>query len=411
MLQLRPGRIAEEEHAQLALPPIPLEVAVQGLRAADQALDVALDKVWETSEEQLADTIEGALKSTMESLHEMLRSTEDEEGRRALARNYLNAAAEMEEVDVEGLEMGLPRLSEAELTEGISATRAFLQDVGDTLLSVQRDEIEEVSDVILSASRVGLQLLQRVTHRALKTLQPKGAEGQEEEEDTAAGGTGAAVVEEASEEEIAEFYRKRGLDPPAPSAAPAAPTKKEEKQPAAQPADLGSSKPGASRRRFNRPRILWRPLAPQVRMLPQKTLEELRDHPFKTAGVMACVAPFSGLVIFCLPGVLFTDHFVLQKLYGRYGAVVEEAVDDVVQVGRLGFVVSRLALRQSYRVARRQLRKVQAEPTQAISDAGAWAWDAATHPFATATAAYGLGKQAAASALDFAGFLRAQLRA
>lgn len=388
---------AEEESGALALPPIPLEVAVQGLMVADQALDHALDRVWTITEGQLADAIEGTLKSTMESLHTMLQSTEDEEGRRALARDYLKAKAEMEDMDVEGMELGmLPPLSEAELTEGIGATRAFLQDVGDTLLSFSRDDVEEISDVILSASRVGLQLLQGATHRALKTLLPKGEEEGEAEATGATGATGGAIVEEASEAEIAEYYRSRGLEPPAPAV-----DKKEDKQPAAKSEHVAkaaappSARPGG-RRRFNqpRPRVLWRPLTPQVVALAKETLpQELRAHPFKTAGVVACVLPLSGVVLFCLPGVLVADHFVLQKLYGRYGPWVEEAVDDVVQMARLGFVVSRLSIRQVLRVTRRQIRNAQADPGRAVHDAGAWAWDAATHPVATAKAAFGLGKR------------------
>lgn len=407
--------IPEEAEGVLALPAIPLEVAVRGLMVADHALDRALDTMWELSETQLADTIEGALKSTMESLHEVLRSTEDEERRRAMARDYLNAAAEIEDCYLEGMELGrLPPLSEAELTKGISATRSFLQDVGDTLLSVQRDEIEEISDVLLSCSRVGLQLLQGATHRALKTLRPKGEAGQMDEDEMWAGEAGApggAVVEEASEEEIAAFYRSRGLEPPV---APA--EKKEGMQQAA--TQSKSEQPGPStvakarlggRRRFTQPRarVLWRPLTPQVVALTKETLpQELCAHPFKTAGAVACVLPFSGVILFCLPGLLVTDHFVLQKLYGRYGAWVEEAVDDVVQVGRLGFVFSRLALRQCYRVARRQLRNAQADPARAVRNAGASAWDAATHPVATAKAACGLWARGAKFVVVLGRFLR-----
>lgn len=368
--------------------------------------------MWELSETELADTIEGTLKSTMESLHEVLRSTEDEDGRRAMARDYLNAAAEMEDYDIEGMELGqLPPLSEAELTKGISVTRSLLQDVGDTLLSFQRDEIEEISDVLLSCSRVGLELLQGATHQALKTLRPEaGQMGEDEMWAGEAGMTGGAVVEEASEEEVAAFYRSRGLEPPV------APVEKEEKmqqvaskseQPS--PSATAAKARHGGRRRITqqRARVLWRPLTPQVVALTKETLpQELRAHPFKTAVVVACVLPFSGVILFCLPGLLVTDHFVLQKVYGRYGAWVEEAVDDIVQVGRLGFVVSRLALRQCYRVARRQFRKAQADPAHAARDAGVSAWDAVTHPLATAKAAFGLGARGVKVAVGMGRFLR-----
>ncbi len=344
----------------------------------------------------------------------------DDQGQRALAQSYMDASAEMEDdVDIEGMELGMvsQQLSEKEVAEGVKMMRSFVEELGQELLAVSRDDVEEVSDLLLSASRVWLQLFQRATHRALKALEGSGGDPIAEEASTggeAGGGAAAgAVVEEATEEEIAAFYTARGLTPPHPpaSASTAAPIIRPQQttQAAAPPATKGRG-----RRRYKQPppRVLWQPLAPQLGKLTKETLPtELRAHPFKTAGVIACVLPFSPAILFCMPGVLVTDHFVLQKLYARFGAQLEEAVDDVLQVGRLGFVISRLSLRQSYRVARRQLRKAQADPKRAVSNAGAWAWDAATHPVVTAMGLVGFGQRGVASTMKLAGWLRAQLAA
>jgi hypothetical protein len=91
-------------------------------------------------------------------------------------------------------------------------------------------------------------------------------------------------------------------------------------------------------------------LAEMVNNLPQTA----RQSPFKTCGTVMVLLPFSGLVIF-LPGVLVTDHF-LQKLYSAYGSSVEVVVDDGLQMARLGFVMAKLTVRQTYRVVRRQVR-------------------------------------------------------
>lgn len=291
------------------------------------------------------------------------------------------------------MELGLPKLSEEEeeaAAQGVRTLRSMMVEMADDLVRVSRDDIEEVADLALSASRIFLQLAEGATHRALTALGGGSADE-----------TQGVVVEEATDEEIADFYRKRGLEPPPPDL-----SKKKHEDPAPAPAQRRN--PG---RRRAPARVLWRPLAPQMARLSKETLpQELRARPLKTAGLVCCVLPFSGAIVLCLPGVLATD-LVLQRLYARHGYYLEVLVDDVRQVGRLGYVATRLTARQVYRTMVRQLRKAKADPAKALDDARAWAWDAATHPQATAQAAYGLGKRGIESALGLATFLWTQFRA
>jgi hypothetical protein len=319
----------------------------------------------------------------------------DDEGQRALAQSYLDAA-ETNDVDIEGMELGMPSLSKEEMAQGVKMMRSLVEELGEELLNVSRDDVEEVSDLILSVSRVSLHIVQRVTHQALRALEglaPTDGAG------TAAAAT-AGVVEEATQEEIAEYYRQRGMAPPA---AAATPLSQQEKEGTA-PQGAQSSTTATRRRRYDqpRPRVLWRPLAPQMLMLAQHTLpNELRAHPFKTAGLVACVLPFSGAILLCLPGLLLADHLVLQRVYSVYGPQLEEAAFNATEVGRLVYVVTRLSLRS----CRRAMRKARADPKQAIT----WAWHAATHPLETAKATFGVASRGLASALELAGSLRAHL--
>ncbi len=70
MMMIQP-RIGLEEAGELALPPIPLPLAVNALRIADHALDAALDLVWTTEEGVLADQIQAGLKATTDMLHQV----------------------------------------------------------------------------------------------------------------------------------------------------------------------------------------------------------------------------------------------------------------------------------------------------------------------------------------------------
>jgi hypothetical protein len=148
--------------------------------------------------------------------------------------------------------------------------------------------------------------------------------------------------------EIEEFYRARGEEPP-PRRAPQ-PSSNTPPRPAQQSQQPSTSK---RRKRHAPARLLWHPIRPALAQTLTDLPSTAAAHPFKTCGTVMVLLPFSGLVIF-LPGMLVTDHF-LQKLYSAYGGSVEVVVDDGLQMARLGYVMAKLGVRQTYRVVRRQV--------------------------------------------------------
>ena len=120
--------------------------------------------------------------------------------------------------------------------------------------------------------------------------------------------------------------------------------------------------------------------------------------------------PVSGLVLFCLPGVVLTDA-VLQGLYKPVATTVEQSVHNGKEMARLLWVMNRLMVRSSYRLARAQLRKARADPKQVVQDMIAMVWDVATHPVQTAEAAWGLAKTGISGVWSLCSMVKASMTA
>ena len=214
-------------------------------------------------------------------------------------------------------------------------------------------------------------------------------------------------IEEATDDEIAELYRKRGEEPPPPRKSNLSENSMERND-----GDAPSKGSGRRRMRERRKpgRVLWRPIRPQLVNMVTKLPQSLQANPIMTGSTVALLLPFTGLILFCLPGTLLADH-CLQKVYDRYSDEVEVAVENGKQMGKLGFVIVRLSARQGYRVVRRQLKKIEADPANVIKEVGNTLYDAVTHPKDTAGTLYSIGVESVSSVISWASWAKNQVQA
>lgn len=334
---------------------------------------VALDRV---TEAQLADGLEAAcveLAAATATLAERLPSLALEPDAKAAAgleRRGPRRAKALE--DVGELSKRVQRLADSEClsnaaSEDISnadlcawdeeslkfvmAVRAVLMDISVALDEITRDELEELAEVCLAVARMAVHVARRAASQVTQQ-----ADVLEKEHRS------SVVITDLTEETE---------DAPSPS----------------QP-----SKPGVVR--CNGPRRLWLPLRPRLLAwlrqpkLPRCVLVDLaaaRPYSCVAVGVATWPLVLAGTVtatvtVCCtFPGVLIVDE-VVQRIYASRRMQVDDCIDGLTQVTKLGYLTGRLAFRRGARVAKAQL-------SVACSEFGPSLKNGMSHPVTTVSAA------------------------
>lgn len=422
------------------LPPIDLGLAVTAVRAVHDVCDDVLDKLYDVTEKDCQAALNKTLKNgaaLIKNLSKKLVEHQDQacenyvklqalqDQREAIKRipegaNRLpdggwwsieDEKDEYEEGDRD-LERGeggvvLSKVMTAqdeahakEFRDGHLGVVGFLNDIEAACLDFTEEEMEELAEVGLFCARIAAEYAQGFARRSLAMLEKdydwEAAEEKRREREE------HITVEEATEEEIAELYRSRREEPPPPSTTTTANSGSKSSNTTSPSAQVEETKnsffddlsdpyalappPSFGRRRRGRgvpSRLLWQPLGPSLLQALLSTPQQFQAHPYKTTGAYAALLPVSGIVVFCLPGFLMTDA-VLQAIYNKVGHGVEVWVHDGKEICRLSWMVSRLSLRQTYRFARKQLRRAGADPVAALNVLGEMAYEALMHPLETA---------------------------
>lgn len=411
------------------LPPIDLGLAVAAVRAVHDLCDDALDKLYEVTEEDCQAALDKTLKKGAELIKKLsntlmehqdllcersvkIQALQDhqeairripEGANRLSGGGWWSIEDEKDEVegDVESGEGGgvlsttTDEARAREFREHHSTVVGVLNDIEAACTEFTQEEMEELAEVGLFCARMATEYAQGLARRSLRMLEKdydwEAAEEKQREREE------HLMVEEATEEEIAALYRSRGEEPPpAPTNNSSSNTSTNTTSAAQDDNDnsfFDPSRPrplapppssGRHRRGRGAPsRLLWQPLGPTILQTLLSTPQQFQAHPYKTTGAYAALLPVSGVVVFCLPGVLMTDA-ILQSMYRKVGPGVEVWVHDGKEICRLSWMVSRLSLRQTWRFARKQLRKAGADPVSALNGVGEVVYEAVTHPLETA---------------------------
>jgi len=449
------------------LPPIDLGLAVAAVRAVHDVCDNVLDKLYEVTEEDCTAALEKTLKKGAELIKKLsnkLIEHEDQvcehyvkfqalqdhheairripEGANRLPDGGWWAIEDEKDEEEEGerdLESGegggvLSTVTQdearaKEFRDSHLGVVGFLNDMEAACVEFTEEEMEELAEVGLFCARMATEYAQGLARRSLRMLEKDYDWAAAEEKQRERGEH--LIVEEATEEEIVALYRSRGEEPPPPSSTTTndnndsnssssstsnSAAREEDANNYSFFSDPSRARPlapppssGRARRGRGAPsRVLWQPLGPTLLQALLSTPQHFKAHPYKTTGAYAALLPVSGIVIFCLPGVLMTDA-VLQSFYKRVGPGVEVWVHDGKEICRLSWMVSRLSLRQTYRFVRKQLRRAGADPVMALQGVGEVVYEAVTHPLETVGMVWGQAKTTVAAAGKMVGWAQKQV--
>ncbi len=373
---------AEMEQPNLVLP-INREEMVEGLAAVLAALQDMKDRANALTEEELAAFLHKKMKEAHAAIVGFQEKLVED-----LDQEYVNAIPEREAARI--LDMDVPEalqmLQQHEVEEEneeeeeehdaveyaimdedglvvvdhrqfLELMRTLLRNTGNLLFDFETKDAEDLADVLLSATRILLDMAEGATAGALRSLQPD---------------------YDFNAQAHARVNRVEELDndgQPRPS----------------------SPAPSAHRRggyHHGPPqRVLWQPLGPQLLAAVRDSPQTFWAHPFKTTAVVAGLLAASVPLAVCLPGVLLSDA-LLQYAYTPVASEVDRMVHNGKEMTRLTYVVTRITLRKASRVARAGLRDAYAHPTETAKNVGAVVWEATTHPVATLQGAYGIAKVA-----------------
>lgn len=397
------------------LPAIDLGLAVAGVRMVHDACDALLDKLYQLTEKDCERALEKTLKNSAKmigSLYDGLKGIEDhmraeyiqeialddvregmipegssetQVGKRGSTTKLTGAEPLYmfvnESVD---LERGDGLLLSTEGGEGQWAPQGglleVLKDLEAACVDFSKEEIEDLAEVLLFCARMTVECGEGLARRSLRLLEKDlDLEGASREEPA------QLVVEEATAEEIAALYRSRGENA---SAASYTEMASESSRLASASSRSGLPAPppraGRYRRRQGPPsRLLWHPLGPLLFHFLVSAPEYFRSHPLKATGSLAAFLPVSGVLVFCLPGVLITDA-AAQAIYRRVGPGLEVWVHDGKEVVRLTWMVTRLSVRQTYRFWRKQVKRAGLDPIMAVNGVVGALYEVVTHPVESA---------------------------
>jgi len=322
-------------------------VVQQLTTAIVKVVDEAERELSDVTEETVSDHIEGALRGfagTLEAMAQQLPKTAEEYEAVADAiaahsrypaqgcpesveRSTLRSAqTALEDARLRlnpsescTLASNTPAMSRAEALAGMRMVETVLSDVRTALNEVSREEIEEVAELGLAVARMAVTVAQTAARQLKRT---------------------------ADQNVRHEFERVRIEE-------------------VSDDSSTTATERGSSCSRTAHPRrYIWQALWPQVKSLPSTiTRPWLAAQPPVALAFAVITSPvLFWIFVFLMPPLLFLDE-VLQRLYTWKQEQVETLSDSTVQVSKLAYLTARLTVRQSWRVARSQLKRGMAGRT------------------------------------------------
>jgi hypothetical protein len=388
---------------QRIIPKTDLEDANQENQMIEQGLDTIGDALKEIS--QLLDNLENdkmlgpALKrfasdlaDTVGSVAHDLNCHSSDENRRAWARAMLvDAQSELQlessygDQDTQSKNAddqlmhvrfqdhsaakSLSGLSENELITAMDAAQSILFDIEDSLRNISEHDAEEVADVGLIVAKMFLWSLQSIH----KQVAPNLLKGRVNSHHHHSLGIVEVLNDENEDDSIAYTTERNKFS------------------------------------HQQRVRCLWPPIGPTVGSLASWTVDEALKRPILSIALAMTIWPSALIGAFIGAPILAVD-WCIQSGYEmlKDTSIVESAeigASNLVQVGRFYFLCSKLMIKQSVRVGKRQIER-RGGIEQVARDIGDWTLDRVLHPVSTAGMIWDGAKWCAGAAIESAAFVK-----
>lgn len=277
-----------------------------------------------------------------------LPSTDDQDDRediKLLARAVIDDAQEVNQKVVR-FEMdegaySVAHLAESDVIDAMSDVRSVLIDIEDSLRSISRDEAEEIADVTLMVLKVFIWSLQSIHDQITPEL--------------ITDGTTTSMDIEIIEGEVDD------------------------------------KESTSTNSRKEKMRLIWPPIGPSVLSAICWSKDSILKKPILSAAIAMTLWPVTLICTFIgapiVAGGVALD-FALQTAYDTIQDTpiiesLEKGKSNLFQIGKLYFLVSKLLVKQSIRVGKRQIDR-RGGLGNIAQDACGWTIDRALHPLETA---------------------------
>lgn len=243
----------------------------------------------------------------------------------------------------------ISELSEDDLVEAMNATRTILLDVEDALRNISEDDAEEIAEVGLVVAKMFLWGLQNIHGQIVPSLLMRG----DMDKQGIVHSIDIEVLSDDGDQDVDEKVNE------------------------SQRRNMCVTK------EHQRLRILWPPIGNAVGSVASWGKEKAVKNPILSIALAMTLWP-AALIGAFLGGPILAADWCLQKSYDalRNQPVVEAAemsAANIYQVGKFYFLVSKLMIKQSIRVGKRQIKR-RGGLEQIAKDLGDWTIDRALHP-------------------------------
>ena len=270
-------------------------------------------------------------------------------------------------------------LSEDDMLNAVSSAATILTDVEEVLRSIGQDEAEDIAEVGVTVAKMFVWSLQSV-HRSVTPQSLAGTQT-----DGNSGNSGELNIEFLDDENDVGLSGQESSD---------------------QRGEAIQSDPICDDLRM---RCLWPPLGPAVALAGKWGADEASKRPILTVALAMALWPAALVAALIGAPLVAVDHAV-QKTYeanrnSSIVAVAEHGAANLFHVGKLYYLCTKLVVKQSLRVGKKQVARRGGLGRVAV-DAAGFALDRALHPIETASIALDWGMWGASTLCESAKFVK-----
>ena len=274
----------------------------------------------------------------------------------------------------------ITELNEGEIIDAMESARFILLDIEEALKDISEDDAEEIADVALVVAKMFLWGLQSVQKQAVKTIRNHDTFDMPSQKTSIS----IEMIDDGENNEQKDSQNKntRATSNPKPN------------------------NEGIDEERL---RVLWPPIGPAVASVASWGKEEATKNPILSVALAMALWPAALLVAFIGVPFLAMD-FALQSGYNAMENQpliknMEKGAANLYQVGKLYFLISKLFVKQSIRVGKRQIQR-RGGIEQIAQDVSSWTIDRALHPIETAGMAINAIKGGTGLAIEAISFVK-----
>lgn len=252
----------------------------------------------------------------------------------------------------------ISELTENDLVQAMDATRTILLDVEDALRNISEDDAEEIAEVGLAVAKIFLWGLQNIHSQIAPALLTKDGEI-DRQSITGETCVGFEILNDDDDHD----------------------------QDAHDKSSVKIQRENDVTRDQRRLKILWPPIGDAVGSVASWGKDRAFENPILSIALAMTLWPAALMVAF-IGGPIVAADWCLQKSYDalRDQPVVEAAevsAANLFQVGKFYFLLSKLMLKQSIRVGKRQIKR-RGGIEQVAKDLGGWTMHRVMHPVESA---------------------------